>query len=244
MSTEPHVRVLGSKQELSTAAAELFVDVGSRAVAQTGRFVVALSGGSTPKGMNQELATNFSSRLDWQKVFFFWSDERHVPPDHPDSNFKMANETLLSKLPVPADHIFRTPAELQDAGQAAAAYEAALQSFFCLPAGSFPRFDLILLGMGPDGHTASLFPGTTALEETQHLVVANWVEKFSTFRITFTYPVLNSAATVAFLVSGSDKAETINKVFKDPAANLPCQKVQPSDGNVIWLLDKEAAEGL
>src|SRR4051812_4072163 len=198
MSTEPHVRVLGSKQELSTAAAELFVDVGSRAIAQTGRFVVALSGGSTPRGMNQELAANFSSRLDWQKVFFFWSDERHVPPDHPDSNFKMANETLLSKLPVPADHIFRTPAELQDAGQAAAAYEAALQSFFCLPAGSFPRFDLILLGMGPDGHTASLFPGTTALAEIQHLVVANWVEKFSTFRITFTYPVLNSAATVAF----------------------------------------------
>jgi 6-phosphogluconolactonase len=244
MSPEPHVRVLGSKQELSTAGAELFVDVGSRAIAQTGRFVVALSGGSTPKGMNQELVANFSSRLDWQKVFFFWSDERHVPPDHPDSNFKMANETLLSKLPVPPDHIFRTPAELQDAGQAASAYEAALQNFFRLPPGSFPRFDLILLGMGPDGHTASLFPGTTALEETQHLVVANWVEKFSTFRITFTYPVLNNAATVAFLVSGSDKAETINKVFKDPAANLPCQKVQPHDGNVIWLLDKEAAEGL
>jgi 6-phosphogluconolactonase len=244
MSPEPHVRVLGSKQELSTAAAELFVDVGNRTIAQTGRFVVALSGGSTPKGMNQELVANFSSRLEWQKVFFFWSDERHVPPDHPDSNFKMANETLLSKLPVPPDHIFRTPAELQDAGQAASAYEAALQSFFRLPPGSFPRFDLILLGMGPDGHTASLFPGTTALEETQHLVVANWVEKFSTFRITFTYPVLNNAATVAFLVSGSDKAETINKVFKDPAANLPCQKVQPHDGNVIWLLDKEAAEGL
>src|SRR5436190_6858523 len=151
MSPEPHVRVLGSKQELSTAGAELFDDIGSRAIAQTGRFLVALSGGSTPKGMNQELVANFSSRLDWQKIFFFWSDERHVPPDHPDSNFKMANESLLSKLPVPPDHIFRTPAELQDAGQAASAYEVALQNFFRLPPGSFPRFDLILLGMGPDG---------------------------------------------------------------------------------------------
>jgi 6-phosphogluconolactonase len=182
--------------------------------------------------------------LPWQDVFFFWSDERHVPPSDPESNYHMANETLLSKLPIPSDHVFRIPAEMPDAGDAAQAYERTLHDFFRPAANSFPRFDLILLGMGPDGHTASLFPGTTALAENRHWVVPNWVEKFSTFRITFTYPVLNQAANVMFLVSGADKATMVGRALKDSAANLPCQGVRPVDGELIWFLDQAAAAKL
>ncbi len=156
----------------------------------------------------------------------------------------MANESLFSKPAIPADRVFRIPAEMPDAGQAALAYEQTLRNFFRPSPGSLPRFDLILLGMGPDGHTASLFPGTTALEEKQHWVVANWVEKFSAFRITLTYPVLNSAACVMFLVSGGEKAEMVRRALKDPSADLPCQKVRPTDGELIWFLDQAAAAKL
>jgi 6-phosphogluconolactonase len=153
----------------------------------------------------------------------------------------MAKETLLSKLPIPPENIFRVPSELPDARQAGAQYEQKLQEFFQLKRDSLPRFDFILLGMGPDGHTASLFPGTAALQEKDHLVVANWVDKLNTFRITFTYPVLNNAACVIFLVSGDEKAEMVRRALKDPTANLPCQKVFPVDGELLWYLDKGAA---
>jgi 6-phosphogluconolactonase len=153
----------------------------------------------------------------------------------------MANETLLSKLPIPAENIFRVPAELPDARQAAAKYEQTLQQFFHLKPHSFPRFDFVLLGMGPDGHTASLFPGTAALQEKDRLVVANWVEKLNTFRITFTYPVLDDAAYVMFLVNGDEKAEMVRRALKEPGANLPCQKVRPVEGELVWYLDKGAA---
>ena len=153
----------------------------------------------------------------------------------------MANETLLSKLPISPENIFRVPAELPDARGAAAKYEQTLQHFFRSKPGAFPKFDFILLGMGPDGHTASLFPGTAALQAKDHLVVANWVDKLNTFRITFTYPVLNNAASVMFLVNGDEKAEMVRRALKDPAANLPCQKVRPVDGELLWYLDKGAA---
>src|SRR5260370_34177834 len=156
----------------------------------------------------------------------------------------MAKETLLSNLPISPDHIFRIPAEMPDAGEAAQAYEQTLSNFFRPAPNSFPRFDLILLGMGPDGHTASLFPGTTALEEKQHWVVANWGEKFSAFRITFTYPVLNSAACVLFLVSSGEKSEMVRRALKDPSADLTCQKVRPTDAELIWVLDQAAAAKL
>ena len=241
MPAEPKVEVFDSPQELFRAAAEKFCVLGSSAIRERGKFAVALSGGSTPRGLHQELVTYFASRLDWSKVFFFWGDERHVPPDSSDSNYRMANETLLSKLPIPPENIFRVPSELPDARQAAAKYEQTLQQFFHLNSDSFPRFDFILLGMGPDGHTASLFPGTAALQERDRLVVANWVEKLNTFRITFTYPVLNDATCVMFLVNGDEKAEMVRRALKDPAANLPCQKVRPDDGELLWYLDKGAA---
>ena len=243
MAAEPQVRTFASPGHLSRAAAERFCSIGEQAIRDRGRFTVALSGGSTPRGMHEELVRSFATQLSWKDVFFFWSDERHVPPTDSDSNYRMADETLLSKLPVPADHIFRVPAEMPDAGEAALAYEQTLQSFF-RPAAVFPRFDLILLGMGPDGHTASLFPGTTALDENKHWVVANWVEKFSTFRITFTYPVLDHAANVMFLVCGADKATMVGRALKDPAANLPCQGVRPEDGELMWFLDQAAAAKL
>ncbi len=244
MPVEPQVRIFASPEPLFRAATESFCRIGSQAIRDRGRFTVALSGGSTPRGLHEELVRDFASQLPWQNVFFFWSDERHVPPTDPESNYRMANETLLSKLPIPSDHIFRIPAEMPNAGEAAEAYELALHKFFRPAASSFPRFDLILLGMGPDGHTASLFPGTTALEEKRHWVVANWVEKFSTFRITFTYPVLNSATSVMFLVSGADKAAMVARALKDPAANLPCQGVRPVDGELSWFLDQAAAAKL
>ena len=241
MPTEPQVQVFGSPQELFRAAAEKFCSLGTSAIQDHGKFTVALSGGSTPRGLHQELVTHFSSQLPWDKVFFFWGDERHVPPDSSDSNYRMANETLLSKLPIPPANIFRIPSELPDARQAAAKYEQMLLQFFKLNPDSFPRLDFILLGMGPDGHTASLFPGTAALQEKDHLVVGNWVEKLNTFRITFTYPVLDNAACVMFLVSGDEKAEMVRRAIKDPSANLPCQKVRPDDGELLWYLDKGAA---
>jgi len=190
------------------------------------------------------LAANFGNRLDWQKTFFFFGDERHVPPTDPESNYRMADESLLSKLNIPQENIFRIPAELADSGEAARAYEETLQQFFQFAPGSFPSLDAVLLGMGPDGHTASLFPGTTALDERQHWVVANWVEKFSVFRITLTFPVLNSARAVMFLISGGEKAEMVRRALRDPAAGLPCQQVRPENGELIWFLDEAAAAKL
>ncbi len=184
------------------------------------------------------------SALPWDKIFFFWSDERHVPPDHPESNYRMAKEALLSKVPVPPENIFRVRAEEKNANVVAKDYEEALRSFFGLRPGEFPRFDLILLGLGPDGHTASLFPNTAALNETKLLVVANWVEKFKANRITFTYPVLNNAACVIFLVSGADKADMVRTVLEDGRADLPSQRVHPVNGRLLWLLDKGAASKL
>jgi 6-phosphogluconolactonase len=241
MSSEPQVRIFASPQELFHGAAEKFCSVGKEAISRSGRFTVALSGGSTPRGVHQELATKLSSQLPWEKVFFFWGDERHVPPDSSDSNYRMASETLLSKLPVPGENIFRVPAELPDAREAARKYAQTLQQFFKPGPNSFPRFDFILLGMGTNGHTASLFPGTAALQDYEHFVVANWVEKLDTFRITCTYPVLNGGVFVMMLVSGDEKAEMVRRALKEPSANLPCQAVRPTEGELIWFLDKGAA---
>jgi 6-phosphogluconolactonase len=156
----------------------------------------------------------------------------------------MANETLLAKISAHPENVFRIYAEEKNADVAARAYEQTIRTLFHLPAGEFPRFDLILLGTGPEGHTASLFPGSSALEETTRLVVANWVDKFHTYRITFALPVLNRAACVLFLVSGADKAPIVHEVLENPRADLPAQKVRPIDGRLIWMLDRPAASAL
>jgi 6-phosphogluconolactonase len=240
------VRTLTTPQELFEAAGEEVVRTANEAVTQRGRFAIALSGGSTPKNLYNLLATNARTALPWDRMFFFWGDERHVPPADPDSNYRMADETMLSKIPVAAGNVFRIKAENPDAGAVAEAYEQTLRKFFALEPGQFPRFDLILLGMGPDGHTASLFPGTRALQEKSRLVVANWVDKMKGSRLTLTLPVLNAAAAVAFLVSGTDKAPALHAVLESeaPGEQYPAKLVRPSDGKLIWLIDRAAASQL
>lgn len=240
------LRRLTTPQDLFQAAADEVIRAATDAVAQRGRFTIALSGGSTPKNLYTLIAANASANLPWDRMFFFWGDERHVPPDDPDSNYRMAKESFLSKVAIPPGNIFPVPAENPDASAAAETYEQTLRTFFALAPGEFPRFDLILLGMGPDGHTASLFPETAALQEKSRLVVANWVEKLNASRITLTLPVLNAARCVAFLVSGTDKAAVLHEVLEGnaPPEKYPSKLVQPDEGRLIWFVDRAAASGL
>ena len=175
----------------------------------------------------------------------FFGDERDVPPTDPQSNYRMVNEELLSKIAIPAENVFRMRAENPDAAAAAADYASQLSRFFELKTGEFPRFDLILLGTGPEGHTASLFPDSPALGEQTQLVVSNWVAKLNTNRITFTFPVLNRAAEVMFMASGSEKADIVHEILEGKSSPpLPAQRVQPVDGRLLWMLDEAAAAKL
>jgi 6-phosphogluconolactonase len=244
MLTTPEIRIRDTAEDLFQTAAHEWTALASQAVRNKGNFTVALSGGSTPKTLYSLLARNYAAKLPWDKTFFFWGDERHVPPDHPESNYRMVYEAMLSRVSVPAENVFRVPAEEKDAEAAACSYEHTVQTFFRLGPGDVPRFDLTLLGIGPDGHTASLFPGTPVLRENQRLVVANWVEKFKAYRITMTFPVLNCSACVMFLVSGKEKSEILREVLENPNAGLPSQKVRPAQGRLLWLVDRDAASAL
>ncbi|MBI3951061.1 MAG: 6-phosphogluconolactonase [Acidobacteria bacterium] len=230
-------------EDVSQRAAELFVQLADEAISAKGRFAVALSGGSTPRALYTLLASDsFRDRVTWPKVHLFWGDERCVPPDHPDSNYHMARESLLDQVPIPQENVHRMPAEQEDHERAAADYEETLQTFFGLKPGQLPRFDLILLGMGEDGHTASLFPGTLALKVTDRLVAANYVEKLKAQRLTLTVPVINNAATVVFLISGASKARVLKDVLEgqyDPM-RLPSQLIRPSEGRLIFIVDHAA----
>jgi len=247
------VEVLPDPASLARAGAKHFVALATTAIVARGRFTVALSGGETPRGMHAELARPpFLDQVDWPRVHVFWSDERCVPPDRPGSSFRMARETLLDRVPLPAANIHRMRGEIEPQ-RAAAQYEQELREFFAGSsertasgdAGEPPRFDLILLGMGEDGHTASLFPGTPALRELRRWVMAHYVEKLDAWRITLTLPVINAAADVMFLVSGAKKAETLRRVLVDPAPagaeGLPARMVAPTAGRVVWLVDTPAA---
>jgi len=246
VTSSVEIRTLNTPQEIFEAGAELVAHSAKEAVEERGKFTIALSGGSTPKNLYNLLATNARTSLPWDRMFFFFGDERHVPPTDKDSNYRMAAEAMLSKVPVPVGNVFRVPAEMPDATAAAAAYDESLRKFFALQPEQAPVFDLILLGMGPDGHTASLFPETAALQEKTKLVVANHVEKLQTDRITFTLPVLNAARCVAFLVSGTDKAEALKSVLQSdaPGDKYPAKLVHPPNGKLIWLVDRGAASGL
>ncbi|MFY9823488.1 MAG: 6-phosphogluconolactonase [Thermoanaerobaculia bacterium] len=235
------IRVFDTIPELMRAAADEVVRDAAKAVRERGRFAWALSGGSTPRDLYSLLASPlYRDRLPWSAIHVFWGDERHVPPDHPDSNFRMAREAMLDAVPLPPQNIHRIRAEEPDAAVAAKAYEAELRDFFHLAQDRWPRFDLILLGLGKDAHTASLFPCGEFIHESERLVVAPWVEAQNTFRITLTPPVLNAARLATFLVSGDDKAEPLHAVLegaRDPE-RYPAQIV---DGNRLWLVDQAAA---
>jgi 6-phosphogluconolactonase len=241
MKESVEVRVFGDAAELARGAAEEIAFRIEETLCERDRFSWALSGGSTPRALYRLLASDsYRERLPWSGVHFFWGDERHVPPDHPESNFRMAREAMLDAVPVPAENVHRIAAEEPDAERAARLYEEELRSFFALSRGEWPRFDLVLLGLGADGHTASLFPGSAALHERERLVVAPWVETQRAFRITLTPPVLSGARRALFLVSGAEKAAALRAVLagdREPD-RYPAQAVE---GNRLWLVDRAAA---
>jgi 6-phosphogluconolactonase len=242
---KPEVRVAADRPALYREAAAEVARIAAEAVASSGAFSVALSGGSTPRGLYELLAGDpvFLRAVPWDKTHVFFGDERHVPPEDSESNYGMVRETLLSKVPVPPAQVHRIAGELPDTNRAAAEYGETLTAHFQLSPGEFPRFDFALLGLGPEGHTASLFPGTPALEETSRLAVSTWVDKLHAHRITLTAPVFNAAANVAFLVAGKDKALVLKAVLEGPALIrlLPAQLIRPASGRLIFFADAEAA---
>lgn len=231
-----NVRIHESPEDLARAAARTFVEEAGKAIAERGRFAVVLAGGSTPKATYEILARDHADEVDWPGVHVFFGDERTVPPDHEDSNYRMAREALLDRVPFGSVHRMR--GELPPA-EAAESYERELAEFFGeVP----PTFDLVMLGIGGDGHTASLFPETSALDVTDRIVVANPVLKLETTRITLTAPALNAARRVLFLVAGEGKAEAAEKILggdADPRA-YPATLVRP-EGGPTWMLDRAAA---
>ena len=241
------IHIFPNINELNVFAAEIFIEIGNKAIQSNGRFTVALAGGSTPKSLYCLLSSaEYKNRIEWKNIFFFFGDERNVPPDDEESNFRMANENLLEPLQIPEKNIFRWRTEFENAKKIAENYEQNLQDFFDLEENEFPRFDLILLGMGDDGHTASLFPFTEALNEREKIAVANRVEKLKTIRFTLTFPAINNAANIMFLVSGSSKAGVLKKVMEGEfqPEKLPAQAVKPNNGNLFWVLDNQAAQFL
>jgi len=241
------VHISANSEELARFAAEQFVRLAIEAQRERGLFTVALAGGSTPKTLYVLLASeqeSYRAQLDFGMIHFFWGDERHVPPDHPDSNYRMASEAMLSKVPVPLENVHRIKSEMADAEEAARDYEQVLEKFFKLENGQLPRFDLVVLGMGSDGHTASIFPDSDVINEKRRLVVAPWVEKLRSYRITLTPPVLNKAASTIVLVSGAKKAEVLHKVLEGEYRPefFPAQLISPSEGGLLWLADREAAQ--
>ena len=249
------ILVVSDRSALARAAAERFVVLVKRAIAARGRFSVALSGGSTPRDLYVCLSTpEFASQIDWTRVQIFWGDERAVPPDSPESNYRMVHDTLLSHVNPPAENVHRILAEKAPA-DAARAYEETLRSILprqIVPAtpnqasAEYPRFDLVLLGLGANGHTASLFPKTRVLHETTRWVAAEYIEEVKMNRITLTAPAINAAENILFLVAGSDKAATVRAVLYGEfrPEELPAQLIKPTNGQVVWLLDHEAASQL
>ncbi len=245
--TAPEIVVATNREELAHLAADRFTDILSKAQQDRGVARVSLSGGSTPRALFSLLGTEgFAEQINWDSIEVFWGDERTVPPDHADSNYRMTQETLLSHVPIAAKHVHRMKGEL-DPEQAASDYERVLfRVFDAADAERPPVFDLILLGVGADGHTASLFPGTTALDVRDRLVVANQVPQQQTTRLSFTVPVLLAARNVLFLVAGSDKAQAVHRALEGEwnPSETPSQFLRQAGGHVIWMLDRDAASQL
>jgi 6-phosphogluconolactonase len=236
------IKIASNAEQLAQRAAQYLVELAGRAITERDRFSLALSGGSTPYALYQLLAhPPYVDQVEWSKVHIFWGDERCVPPEDADSSYRAARESLLDSAPIPESQIYRIKGEINPA-EAASEYEQIIVSFF----GGEPRFDLILLGMGDDGHTASLFPGTKALDENQRWVIENYVEVKNMWRVTLTPKAINNAANIAFLVSGVGKAERLRQVIRGSYQPhiLPSQLVKPVKGKLIWLVDQAAAAQL
>src|SRR5574341_1042569 len=242
MDAERIVTVLDDPAALADTAARLIADTAAEAIAAHGRFTIALAGGATPRATYARLAlAPCCDRVDWSRTWVFFGDERGVPPEHPDSNYAMAHATLLAKVPVPAPQVRRIRGEAEDPEAAAAEYAKALAQTFGTRRGELPRFDLVLLGLGVDGHTASLFPGSPVLKEIFRTVVAVHAAAAAVpQRLTLTLPVFNAAARVIFLVSGPEKAKVVEAVLADRAM-LPAAMIRPDSGDLVWLLDRAAA---
>jgi 6-phosphogluconolactonase len=241
---EREIRILPDGAAVARRAAQEFVQAAASAVREKGSFNVTLAGGSTPKALYSLLVDDptLRSQVPWDKIHLFFGDERHVPPDHLDSNFRMATEAMISKAPLKPEQVTRIKGEYPDAEQAALEYEKALREYFRLKDGEYPRFDLVLAGMGNEGHTLSLFPGTKALHADGRVTVRNWVGKLYTERITLTAPAASNAEQVIFMVTGADKAPALKAVLEGPfePEQLPAQLLQPKNGKLLWLVDTAA----
>ena len=241
---QPEIRVLADGAAIAKRAALVFVQAAASAVRDRGSFTVALAGGSTPKALYGLLAADsiLRSQVPWDKMHLFFGDERHVGPEHPESNFRMATEAMISKAPLKAAQVTRIKGEYEDTERAAREYEQGLRAHFKLKDGEYPRFDLLLAGMGNEGHTLSLFPGTKALHADGRIAVRNWVGKLYTERITITAPAANNAAQIIFMVTGADKALALKGVLEGPFEpdQLPAQLLQPINGRLLWLVDAAA----
>lgn len=242
-----NVKIFSTPVTLAQAAAECFLDTAEKAIQERGLFSVSLSGGSSPQMLYRLLATEpYSERADWSRVHFFFGDERCVPPDHPESNFRKARQNLFDHIPVPEENIHRILAERKPE-ESAEAYEETLLKFFSSLSDEEDRtrasFDLVLLGMGDDGHTASLFPGTPAIHEETRWVIAQYIDRLAAWRITLTPAILNRATHVLFLVEGAAKSWTLQKVIYGAYQpdRYPAQVIRPSDGDVVWMVDEAAA---
>lgn len=237
--TSADVRIFPNLEELSREVAREFESLAERATTAGRHFCAALSGGSTPRPL-YEMLGGAGFRIPWSSVELFQVDERCVPPGDPQSNFRMLREALLDRAPVPNFHRMR--AEDRDLDRAARDYATELERALGPQPGERPRLDFVLLGMGPDGHTASLFPGSPALGEELRWVCPNYVEKLKMYRLTLTFPVINAAERVVFLVAGSDKAESLREVLEDSETQLPAARVHPASGRLTWYVEQSAAE--
>jgi 6-phosphogluconolactonase len=242
MGSQTETKVLDGPAALAETAAGAIVDAAVAAIAARGRFTLVLSGGATPRETYERLANPpFRDRIDWQRTLVFFGDERRVAPDHRDSNYQMAHAALLSKVPIPPESVFRIRGDAEDPEVAAAEYARAIAGALGLRRGELPRFDLVLLGLGVDGHAASLFPGSPVLKEVFRTVAAVHATAAAVpQRFTLTLPVLNAAAEVIFLVSGPEKAKVVKAAFTDQST-LPAAMVRPANGRLCWLLDRDAA---
>lgn len=242
--TDREIIVCRDLDALSRRAAGQFVALAQQSIAARGRFSVSLSGGSTPQALYSLIATEeFKQQLAWQQIHLFWGDERCVAADHAESNFRMVKESLLSKIHIPSENVHRMAGEMAPL-TAAAAYERELKHFFSTLPDNLPRFDLVLLGLGEDGHTASLFPGSSALHENERLVAPTYVDKLDAHRLTLTLPVINNGAQISFLIAGKNKAAIVQEILAPEIHDYPAARIQPAHGQLTWFITQDAAGNL